>query len=194
MSVVNGILVIARVRIHDFDLPVVTDYYFDVKERLDSVEGSHGLSVWRDEVDREAFLVIYEYEDVDAAERGLAAVTEVRALAETQAADFRPADVQRVQVKRYTGERLSATVRTAYLSMSHRIADPGYSPELLDEIERIFDELQYLPGCLGSVYGANDALEEEVIGIVTWRSREAFEASIPRSIKTYDISVYSRFY
>ena len=78
--------------------------------------------------------------------------------------------------------------------MSQRVSDPGYSPELLEEIDRIFSELQYLPGYLGSVYGTNDVLDEEVFGIVTLKSREAFLGSLPRNMKTYQIALFSRFY
>ena len=190
----SEILIIARVRIHEFDVPIVTDYYFNVKERLSLVEGSYGLSVWRDERDRESFLVIYDYENLEAAERGLVAITEVQTHAETQAADFRPADVQRVRIVKYSGKRLAQTTTTACLSMSQRVSDPGYSPELLEEIDRIFSELQYLPGYLGSVYGTNDVLDEEVFGIVTLKSREAFLGSLPRNMKTYQIALFSRFY
>ena len=190
----SEILIIARVRIHELDVPIVTDYYFEVKDKLSSVEGCNGLSVWRDERDKESFLVIYEYADLAAAERGLVAISEIRVLAETQAADFRPADVQRIRISGYVGDRVAKAPTTAYLSMSQRVADPGYSPELQEELERVFDELQIMPGFIGSVYGTNDVLEEEVIGIVTWQSREAFLASLPPHVNTYSIVLYRRFY
>jgi len=191
---VSEILILARVRINELDLPVVTDYYFDVKEKLAGVPGCYGLSVWRDEVDAEAFLVIYEYADLDAAERGLVALTEIRVLAETQAADFRPADVQRIRVGDFGGYRMSEVSPRADLSVSHRVADPGYGPELLAETEQIMTELALMPGYLGSVYGINDALEEEVLGLVAWSSREAFVASLPPHATMRTITVYSRFY
>ncbi len=191
---VSDILILARVRIHELDVPIITDYYFDVKERLSTVEGCFGLSVWRDQRDPESFLVVYEYADLEAADRGLVAISEIRVLAESQTAAFRPADVQRLRLKKYSGKRLSKTATTAVLSLSQRVADPGYSPELVEELERIFVELELIPGYLGSVIGENDILEEEIFGLVTWQNRESFLASLPPSILSYDISLYGRFY
>ena len=191
---VTEILILARVKIHEFDLPIVADYYFEVSERLAKVKGSNGVSVWRDPKDTESFLVIYEYADLAAAERGLVAISEIRVLAETQAADFRPADVIRLRVHHRSSVRVHAAPRTACLSMSIRVADPGYSPELLDDIGQVFEELQYISGYVGSVYGVNDTLEEEVIGLVTWASQEAFQNSIPPAKRKRQIQSYSRFY
>lgn len=188
------ILILARVRIHEFDLPIIADYYFEVSERLGKVKGAHGCSVWRDPKDTESFLVVYEYADLAAAERGLVAISEIRVLAETQAADFRPADVIRLRVHHRSAKRLSKAPRTASLSMSLRVADPGYGPELLDDLGQVFEELQYIPGYVGSVYGVNDTLEEEVIGLVTWASKEAFQSSIPPGKRPRQLQLYSRFY
>jgi len=191
---VAEILILARVKIHEFDLPIVADYYFEVSERLGKVKGSHGVSVWRDPKDLESFIVIYEYADVAAAERGLVAISEIRILAETQAADFRPADVIRLRVHHRSSKRVSDAPRTACLSMSLRVADPGYGPELLDDTGQVFEEMQYIPGYVGSVYGVNDTLEEEVIGLVTWANQEAFQSSIPPAKRKRQLQFYTRFY
>lgn len=190
----SEILILARVRINELDLPIVTDYYFEVKSQLMRVKGCHGLSVWRDQRDLESFLVLYEYADLEAADRGLVAISKVRILAEAQLADFRPADVQRIKVAKYSGKRLSKTANTALLSLSQRVADPGYGPELLDDLDRTLDELACMPGYLGSVTGWNDVLEEEIFGLVTWASREAFVASLPPNVRGRSIKLYGRFY
>jgi len=191
---VSEILILARVRIHEYDLSIIADYYFAVNERLSTVEGSYGLSVWRDPQDSESFLVVYEYADVEAAERGLVAVTEVRSLAETQFADFRPANVLRVRTHERSGRRVSKTANTACLSMSVRVADPGYGPELVDQLGRILDELQYIPGFVGYVYGQNDILDEEVIGIVTWSNALSFQSSLPPGQASRAIEFFTRFF
>ncbi len=192
---VSEILILARVRLAEFDLPTIADYYFEVGQRLANVEGCHGISVWRDPDNSESFLVIYEYADDDAAARGLTAIAEVRVKSESKLVEFNPADVIRVRTHRQTDKRVSESHRSSYLSMSVRIADPGYGPELLEEIGRIFDELHLIPGCLGSVYGPNAALEEEVVGIVTWDSEDAFISSLPPGSKyVRQIEFYSRFF
>lgn len=188
------ILILARIKLHEFDLPIITDYYFEVSEKLSKVRGFHGLSVWRDPRAAESFLVGYEYADVASAERGLVSVTEVRVLAETQLADFRPADVTRVRVAGRAGVRLSQTALTTFLSMSVRVADPGYGPELISEVGNVLVELSLLPGFLGSIYGTNSALDEEVVGIATWASQSAYQGSLPRKSGPRKLEGYERFF
>ena len=190
----SDILILARVRIHEFDLPVIADYYFDVNAKLMTVEGFKGLSVWRDVSDAESFLVIYDYASPESADEGLQAVTQARTIAESQTADFRPADVIRMHVDAQSQVRIHEADATTYLSMSVRFADPGYGPELANEIGMIFDELRIMPGFVGSAYGTSDSLEEEVIGLVTWESPEAFSASIPPTKRPNQVFLYSRFY
>jgi len=191
---VSEILILARVRLRETDLPVVADYYFEVDKRHSQSEGSYGLSVWRDTKDPESFLVAYEYADLAAADRGLVAISEVRYLAETELIDFKPAHVLRVRVHGRDGKRLSQTPQSASLSMSVRVADPGYGPELLEELGRVFDELQLITGHLGSVYGTNDGLDEEVIGIATWIGPDALKKSLPRKAGASTLELYTRFF
>jgi len=191
---VSEILILASVKLHEYDLPIIADYYFEVGERLSTVGGCYGLSVWRDPDEVESFLVAYEYADLEAAERGLVAISEVRLLAETQLADFRPANVWRVRIHSRSAKHVNQAPQTACLSMSVRVADPGYGPELLDELGRIFDELQYIPGFLGSVYGTNDALDEEVIALATWVDVAAFRSSLPRTAGPRKLQMYTRFF
>jgi hypothetical protein len=52
-------------------------------------------------------------------------------------------------------------------------------------------ELGVISGYLGSFWGSNDTLKEEIIGCVLWSSREAFAASIPPGI-LHDVKLYRR--
>ena len=181
-------------RILNVDLPAMADYYFQIGDQLAKVDGFIGLSVWRNPQDTEAFLVAYEYRDVAAAERGLGTVTDVRNQMVAKLDSVQPADVLRVRISGQSVRKLHEAPATAYLSMSVRIADPGYGPELVDEIGQIFSELELFPGYIGSVYGTNDTLEEEVVGIVTWTSHDAYLGSVPPGKKPRLLSIYSRFY
>lgn len=172
----------------------VEEYYLASRERLASVEGSEGISLWRNLSERGQLLVAFEYANVEAAERGLLALSDVPLLAESQKADYRPADVLRVIVKGKSGCRIEDSSKPGFLSMSVRISDPGYSEDLQQELDQIFEELSLIPGFCGSVYGYSDYLEEEVIGIVTWDTRKAFEMSIPPSKRPYEVKLYERIY
>ncbi len=191
---VSQILILARRRLSAVDLAVATDYYFTVSERLAAVPGSLGVTVWRSAGDAESFLVVYEYADANAAQRGLEAAMAVQTSAGSQLNDLSPTDLLRVQVVKAASAPLSTTPLSSTLSMSVRVAAPGYSRELLDELGRIFDELQLLPGCLGTLYGVNDALAEEVVGVVTWTDRASFQTSLPRGGGPSTIDVYDRFF
>jgi len=100
----------------------------------------------------------------------------------------------RLMVRGRVGCRPSKTPVPSYLSMSVRISDPGYETELVEEIGHIFEELQLIPGFLGAMHGNRDGLDEEVIGIVTWESPEAFSLSLPPSQYRYDVRLYERIY
>jgi heme-degrading monooxygenase HmoA len=191
---VSDILILARVRIPGSDLSVMADYYFDVSRRLEEVDGFKGLSVWRAPNDPDAFLVAYDYAHQEAVEAGLMAVTEVRAKVQSDITVLTPADVLRVRVVHRTQIGLHEAPASSFLSMSTLIADPGYSPELVDDLDQTFGELQLLPGYVGSMIGINDALEEEVIGLVTWSSEASFQTSLPPGKKIRQVQLYSRFF
>ncbi|AIE83637.1 hypothetical protein [Fimbriimonas ginsengisoli] len=190
----SEILVLIRVRINELDASGVEDYFLACRARLETVDGSFGHSLWRNTIDHEQLLVAFEYRDLQAAERGLQALAGIRLLAESQSADYHPADVLRVQVQGRSGLRIFESPKPGYLSMSVRVADPGRAQDLLDEIGAIFQGLEFIKGCCGSVFGNSDKLEEEVIGIVTWKTVVAFASSLPPGDAPYEIVLYERVY
>ncbi|MGV3618963.1 MAG: hypothetical protein ACO1SV_26855 [Fimbriimonas sp.] len=185
-------LILARVQLNELDYLTIDEYAGSARERLATVEGFVGMSVWQRADDPMAIMIAYQYADLEAAERGLIALTDIRLLAEQQSADYRPADVQRVRVRQQDRSRMHEVPKGAYVSISSRIADPGYGEELDEEIDRIFDELRLLPGYLGSLHGPNDVLLEEIIGLALWQSVEAFRASIPPSARNYEVRLSRR--
>lgn len=187
-------LLLIRAHINELDLSGLEDYYLASRERLASVDGALGFSMWREVDSREGFLVIFEYRDVEAAESGLKALAGIRLLAESQTADYHPADVLRLRTEFRSGGRVSDSPKPGYLSLSVRVADPGFGNELFDEVTVIFQELAFIPGFAGSLVGCSDVLAEEVVGIVTWSSRAAFEASLPPHQRMYDVKLYERVF
>lgn len=192
MVSVADMLILARVQLNELDYLTVEDYATKARERLAGVDGFIGMSVWQRQDDPMAILIAYQYASLDAAERGLLCLTGIRLLAEQQTADYRPADVQRVHIHKKDGKGLHEAPAGSYVSISSRVADPGYGEDLDEEIERIFDELRLLPGFLGSLHGPNDVLAEEIVALAIWRNVESFQTSIPPSARNYEVRLHRR--
>lgn len=190
----SEVLFIIRVQVNELDLVGVDQYYLHTRELLEKVDGFYGHSLWRKSGAHDELLVLHEYRDVEATERGLEALAGTKLLAEAQTADYHPADLMRIIVEGRGGKRISQTPKPSYLSMSVRVADPGYQRDLLDQVGVIFQELRFIPGNLGSVYGYRDGLREEIVGLVTWESPEAFSRSLPPKQRKYDVRLYERIY
>ena len=67
-----------------------------------------------------------------------------------------------------------------------RTLPAGYLTERYKDLE-----LAYIPGYLGSIWGSDVNLNEEIISMVFWSSQEALESSIPTSHKV-KIARYQR--
>lgn len=192
MVSVADMLILARVQLNELDYLTVEDYANAARGRLAEVDGFVGMSVWQRNDDPLAIMIAYQYASLEAAECGLVALTGIRLLAEQQTADYRPADVQRVHIHKQDGGKLHEVPTGSFVSISSRLADPGYGADLDQEIEWIFDELRLLPGFLGSLHGPNDVLAEEIIALALWKTAEAFAASIPPSARNYEVRLLRR--
>lgn len=191
MACVEPVIILARLVVHETDVANLHTYYRKLRPALEKVEGFQGLSLWRNYDNGERFLAMYRYRDLACAEVGLQALTENRLLAQTAVASAEPADVIRGFVLGEDG-RAPNDVRTGqYLSLSIRVAEPGYGQDLANELERIFGELTLIPGYLGSLYARNETLAEEIVGIVTWESPQAFASSVPPGT-LYELMLYRK--
>lgn len=187
----SPIIILASVAVHELDVPNMEAYYRKLQPALGRVEGFQGLSLWRNIGDRERHLVLYHYASIEAADTGLSALADGKLLAETAVVNKEPANVMRIIVLGQQGKAVQAVAPGQFLSLSVRVSDPGYGQELADELDRIFGELTLIPGFLGSVYGRSESLEEEVVGLVTWGTRQAFESSVPEGT-LYEVKLYQR--
>ncbi len=102
-----------------------------------------------------------------------------------------PSNTQRFIVKSKDGLGMEETVLGHFCSVSYRLADIGYGPSVIQELEGIFAELKMIPGFLGYAIGQLTDIEEEILGLAFWESRAAFEASIPKK-SLYQINLFSR--
>jgi heme-degrading monooxygenase HmoA len=89
------------------------------------------------------------------------------------------------------GKRIEENPVGSLASVSFRIAEPGFGDQLEAEIKRIFEELSVIEGYRGTFTFRNEALDEEVVGIVFWLTTRAFEASLPHR-NPYEVKLYRR--
>ena len=178
----NEVLILAKLSIHPLDESTAERYYTQIQPVLNDLPGFLGHGLWRGTAGNGAHLAVYQYKDYESAEAGLKAISGQRSFTSAQNVVSAPADVVRCTTFCERGIRISESPVGSFLSVSSRISDPGYGPDLAEELERIFDELQIIDGFLGSYVGVNETLDEEVIGLVAWSTDEAFQKSLPKRL------------
>lgn len=183
-------LIVARMSVHPDDRGVSEQYYEGLEPHLEKVEGFLGLGVYRHVRYADEQLALYAYTDPEAADRGLEALGEYRFHSETVSKASVP-NVVRLELLGRIGHRILDAPMGSYLSMSLRVANPGYSDELASELDRIFTEISLIEGFLGAEYGRNDTLADELIGLAAWDHAESFQASVPEGT-IYDVRLYRR--
>jgi heme-degrading monooxygenase HmoA len=185
-----SVIILARVEIPAFDLGKTDTYFRQLIPALDAVDGFISLDFWEGVIHPERKLMLHHYRDFDSARIGLEVLTGQRLFIEAIGVS-NPADVTQLHVKGSHGQPITAIPKGKLLSVSRRIAGPGFGEELSIEIANIFDELAMIPGYLGSAYGHNETLAEEVVGLVAWESQAAFESSVPTGT-LYELNLYRR--
>ena len=189
----NPILVLAQMPLVENDWSSALRYYQTIDPALQKVPRYMGVGLWRDSDQPTEHLVTYAYANLASAEEGLELVASKKLLTEATVISSGPADVTRVSVIHKKRSGIFSAKVGQYLSKSVRHSDPGYGDELVDELDRIFDELALLPGYLGAEVGRNDTLSDEVIGLAAWESEAAFKTSLPPGA-LYTIKLYRRIF
>ncbi|CAN5613250.1 hypothetical protein BH11ARM2_BH11ARM2_21720 [soil metagenome] len=183
-------LIVARMNVDLNDRATSEAYYAGLLPHLERVEGFLGLGLYRHVRYDDEHLALYGYTDPEAADRGLAALSDYRFHSETVSNASVPDVIRLGILGRIGGAVLSAPVGS-YLSMSLRIANPGYSEELAYELDRTFTEISLIEGFIGAEYGSNDTLIDELVGLAAWGGAESFHASVPEGT-IYDVRLYRR--
>jgi heme-degrading monooxygenase HmoA len=186
----SPVIIIARLEVRIGDVAKSERYYHQLRGVLEKVDGFEGVSIWHRTIEPTQLLALYHYRDVESAERGLQALMDGTLFIEEVAAEG-PADVTRVTLTAEQGLSLQKVAPGQLLSISKRIADPGYAEDLAEEVSNIFAELALIPGYLGSAYGHNETLAEEVIGLVAWRDEASFQTSVPEGT-LYELRLYKK--
>lgn len=184
-------IILVRIRLHAEDAKAASAYARAVQDALKGVEGFQGFGVWQNVQDPLSRLVLFSYTSAEAAQRGLVAISARRSLVERQGKNAEPAHVLALRVIHAEGALAHGLSQAPALSISIRIAEPGYGNDLVDVYLRTFAELAAIPGFAGMLVAVNDNLPEEVVGLAAWDDEKAFRASLPHQ-KVYQVKLYER--
>lgn len=171
------------------DVGAAREYVRDVQAVVQRVPGYEGGGAWKGVDDPHTRLILFSYESAEAARTGFAAVAELPSLIERQNVGAEPADVKVLIVQGAEGRFVQAIPEALSLSFSVRLAEPGYGPEMIEDYQGVFGALGMVPGYAGMMIGVNVKMPDEVVGLVAWRSDEAFAVSIPEN-STYEVALY----
>lgn len=185
------VLVISRARFASIDLDTMSALRTRVLGVLASVPGYVSTSIWEDVEDPFAFLMIGHFKTEDDSLKAWDLIIRSPVMEVIGDLLVDAPNSQRFYVRGTAGLPLESTKPGQFLSVSTRVADLGYSSDVLDELALIFEELKMIPGFLGFVTGQMTEIEDEVLGLAFWESRPAFEASIPKKAM-YRIDLFSR--
>ena len=184
-------IIMVRVRLHAEDVTAAASYARAVQEALTEVAGFQGFGVWQSVQEPHARLILFSYASEEAAQAGLVAISARRSLVERQGKGAEPADVMGLAVAHAEGALAHGLSQAAALSISIRIAEPGYGDKLVDAYLQTFAELAAIPGFAGLLVGVNQNLPEEVVGLAAWDDEGSFRASLPRQ-RVYQVKLYER--
>lgn len=184
-------IIMVRVRLHAEDVGAAGAYARAVKNALEGLDGFQGFGVWQNVQDPLARMILFSYESEEAARRGLVAISARRSLVERQGRGAEPSDVMGLSVIHSEGALARGLSQAPALSISIRIAEPGYGADLVDVYLRTFAELGAIPGFAGYLVAENQNLPEEIVGLAAWDDEAAFRASLPRQ-RVYQVKLYER--
>lgn len=90
-----------------------------------------------------------------------------------------PQEIVELNPREEVGSLFSRMPPVAFLSVSERIAAPGFEKDLREETQLVLDSLEAIDGYLGGFVTHREMLESEVFGFAFWSSYEAFLLSLP---------------
>ena len=184
-------IIMVRVRLGESDAGAAHAYARSIGSALADSPGFQGYGVWQSVQEPLARMILFSYASEEAARAGLVTVAERRTLIERQGPGAEPSDAMALSVVHAEGALSRGLEQAPALSISIRIAEPGYGHDLIDVYLRTFAELAAIPGFAGMLVAVNQNLPEEVVGLCAWDDEAAFRASLPRQ-KVYQVKLYER--
>lgn len=171
---------VALVVVSEHRFPQLLDFHRQMIDVLRTVAGFSSHTLWKDADFQDQYRWLTVHSDAESAVVGQTEWVESggadRVVGELEAT----LSSVSINVDWKNGCGPGQTSLNHAMSMSARRAEPGYGDELQAEVHDVFENMTYMEGYLGSFYGPNASLSEELIGIAFWTNRMAFERSLPQ--------------
>jgi hypothetical protein len=90
-----------------------------------------------------------------------------------------PQEIVELNPREEVGRLLARVPTGAFMSVSERIASPGFEKDLREETQLVLDSLEAIDGYLGGFVTQREMLESEVFGFAFWSTHQAFLLSLP---------------
>ena len=181
----------AGLRVSESDWPLLFKYQRLWSEPLAENEDFLSVTVWRSRSDLTRYVALNHYATPEAALRIEAEATESGLLVDLMGSWEEPPDLRFIRIEARGGLRPDQIEIKHLASFSTRVADTGLGDELSSELSYIFEELKLMDGFLGFMQGRLESVPEEVIGVVFWKTPEAFQRSLPSKAR-YKVNLFER--
>jgi heme-degrading monooxygenase HmoA len=148
--------------------------------------GFRSTTLWQSVKDERTYLSVSHFDSPATAEEGFVRAQEQGIVTSRVFGDA--PEIRRVVLAAHHGTLPNRVEAGQFMSLGIKEADPGFGPDLLEELHDIFEELSVLDGYLGSMRGKNEVIDDEVIGFVFWRDLEAFHKSVsPNALRRIEL-------
>lgn len=168
----------------------LTELQFQVQQTIGMDPNYVSLSAWRDSDLPERYAILLHHRSQEGSDL-LAKLSEHPAFEQFARLCRTPPDIRPVRLDHRHGLQAGSVQIGQMMSMSVRRSEPGYGCDLELEVAGIFESLTYIDGYMGSAYGHNRAMDEEIVGLVYWTDRRPFDSSIP-AVSPYEVKLYVR--
>lgn len=187
----SEVLVLNRARFAEIDMSRIASIRSKALGVLANVQGVLSMTLWEKHDDPFTFLILGHFATEEDSLQAWDALMRSPVIEVVNDLMSETPNATRFYVRWKSGQNIDTADLGTFLSISTRIADMGYSPELLQELQSIFEELKMIPGHRGAITGQMIEVPDEVLGMALWDSITAFESSIPKKTM-YHIDLYQR--
>src|SRR5207253_5675869 len=162
-------------------LALITEYIARLKRKLGRMDGYYGASAWQSCSREDEIMILIEFREDCVGDEAMRRFSKDKLAMDEAKLSDEPTEVTVFDLDSSAGLRPGDAPNGAYLSLSKRIAPPGFGEELESELDSIFGYLAVIPGYLGHAYGSHCTLPDQVPGLALSKSEESFLSAITKS-------------
>ncbi|HVT12487.1 MAG TPA: hypothetical protein VHE55_09485 [Fimbriimonadaceae bacterium] len=163
-------------------LALISEYIGKLKKKLGRLDGYYGSSAWQSCLRDDEVMILVEFREDRRGDEALRRFSKDKLAIDEAKLSAEPADIVVFDLQSRNGVRPSDAPLGSFLSLSRRVAAPGFGDDLQRELENTFGSLTVIPGYLGHVQGSHPTLPDRVLGIAVWSSEESFRSSLPANL------------